>query len=121
MPLNRQVGSRASAWVYFDNAPPPTNRGSASGAPHSAVNRVLLGVPPTRWSAELVALVESRKAFALRGPRAARSSRRARGEVGWTTTASVDYGSGRPANGTPREAIPLCAELHYRRRAPIRK
>src|SRR5262249_39196357 len=29
--------------------------------------------------------------------------------VGWTTTASVDYGSGRPANGTPREAMPQCA------------
>ena len=28
---------------------------------------------------------------------------------GWTTTASVDYGSGRPANGTPREALPQCA------------
>src|SRR5262245_33117782 len=29
-----------------------------------------------------------------------------RGEVGWTTTASVDYGSGRPPKGTPREAMP---------------
>jgi len=28
---------------------------------------------------------------------------------GWTTTASVDCGSGRPANGTPREALPQCA------------
>src|SRR5215831_15958384 len=30
-------------------------------------------------------------------------------EGGWTTTASVDYGSGRSANGTPREAMPQCA------------
>jgi len=28
---------------------------------------------------------------------------------GWTATASVDCGSGRPANGTPREALPQCA------------
>ncbi len=28
---------------------------------------------------------------------------------GWTATASVDCGSGRPAHGTPREALPQCA------------
>ena len=28
---------------------------------------------------------------------------------GWTATASVGCGSGRPANGTPREALPQCA------------
>jgi hypothetical protein len=28
---------------------------------------------------------------------------------GWTATASVDYGSGRPTNRAPREAIPQCA------------
>jgi len=28
---------------------------------------------------------------------------------GWTATASVDYGSGRPTTGTPREALPQCA------------
>jgi hypothetical protein len=28
---------------------------------------------------------------------------------GWTTTASVDCGSRRPAKGTPREALPQCA------------
>src|SRR5437773_9061916 len=30
-------------------------------------------------------------------------------ERGLDTTASVDCGSGRPANGTPREALPQCA------------
>src|SRR3989442_15552049 len=31
------------------------------------------------------------------------------GKGGWTATASVDCGSGRPAHGTPREALPQCA------------